>query len=53
MPLWELDLVVHSKHFKDGYPLCWDEGQEGVFEGTWDESQVTCADCIKYMNEVD
>lgn len=50
MPLMELHLVVHAKHFKDGFPLCWDEKQEGLFEGTWDDSLVTCKDCLVHMS---
>lgn len=47
----ELDLPVHAKHFKDGYPLCWDVDQEGLFEGTWDDTEVTCDECLDYMKE--
>jgi hypothetical protein len=41
--------VVHSKHFKDGFPLCWSQDREGVFEGSYDDADVTCPDCRKHM----
>jgi hypothetical protein len=47
----ELDLPVHAKHFKDGFPLCWPMEQEGLFEGTWDDTQVNCPDCLKILEE--
>ena len=53
MPLEEVVLPIHAKHFKDGYPLCWDEGQMGLFEGSWDDSLVTCKDCLYYLTMED
>jgi hypothetical protein len=51
-PLTPNDLPVHAKHYKDGYPLCWPLDKNGTFEGSWDEKDVTCKDCIQYMKEV-
>lgn len=51
MPLIETNLPIHAKHFKDGFPLCWDEGEMGTFEGTWDDTQVTCEKCKYYLEE--
>ncbi len=51
MGLAELMLPVHAKHYKDGYPLCWPMDQEGTFEGTWNDGEVTCRECITYMQE--
>lgn len=51
MGVFEVDLPIHAKHYKDGFPLCWPMAQEGLFEGTWDEGAVTCPDCIDYMKE--
>lgn len=51
MPLTENNLLVHAKHYKDGFPLCWDEGESGTFESSWDDTEVTCKDCITYMKE--
>lgn len=47
----ELNIPVHAKHFKDGYPLCWPMDQEGLFEGTWDDAQVTCPECLKCLED--
>lgn len=51
MPLGEVQLLVHWKHFLDGYPICWNLEQMGVFEGTRIESEVTCPSCIKFLKE--
>lgn len=52
MPLEEVVLPIHAKHFKDGYPLCWDEDTRWtVFEASWDDAKVTCEKCIIYMQE--
>lgn len=51
MALSELDLPIHAKHYKDGYPLCWTMDQEGLFEASFNESDVTCQDCVDYMEE--
>ncbi len=45
------DNEVHLRHFKDGYPLCWDMDQDGEFEGSYDEKDVTCPECPRYLNE--
>lgn len=51
MALRENDLPVHAKHFKDGYPLCWDMDEMGTFEASFDEGDVTCPDCRKIMED--
>lgn len=51
MPLSENNLIVHSKHFKDGYPLCWSMDRMGTFEGSYDEGAVTFKKCIKLLQE--
>lgn len=43
------DEVVHSRHFKDGYPLCWSYDQDGPFVGSYVDAEVTCPDCLRYM----
>jgi hypothetical protein len=50
MGLLELHLLVHAKHWKDGFPLCWGD-ETGTFEASWDDTEVTCPDCINYMKE--
>jgi hypothetical protein len=51
MPLSPNDLLVHAKHYKDGYPLCWELNQEGTFEASWDDTDVTCEECLEYLKE--
>lgn len=41
--------TVHLRHFKDGYPLCWDYDQDGEFEGSYEDEDVTCKECLKHM----
>jgi len=38
-------MIVHWKHYLDGWPLCWDQDEIGSFEGTKEQSEVTCPDC--------
>lgn len=52
MGLEEKDLPIHAKRFKDGYPICWPIDKMGLFEGSFDEGEVTCLDCITYMKEI-
>lgn len=40
---------VHYLHF-DGYPLCWPMDKVGPFQGSRDDPEVTCKECINYMN---
>ena len=42
---------VHSAHFHDGYPLCWTYDQDGPHTSSHDDSQVTCPDCLAYMQD--
>lgn len=51
MGLVKENTVIHVKHFKDGYPLCWDMDQTGTFEGSWNDAEVTCPKCIKHLQE--
>lgn len=44
------DEVVHSRHFYDGYPLCWPMDREGEFKGSYKDEEVTCEACLAYMN---
>lgn len=40
---------VHSRHFYDGYPLCWPMDREGEHTSTNVDADVTCTDCLAYM----
>jgi hypothetical protein len=51
MGLEEMNLVVHVKHFQDGFPLCWGVGQTGTFEASWNEAEITCQACLTYLKE--
>lgn len=51
MGLIDLNLAVHAKHYKDGYPLCWPMDQVGTFEASYNDGEVTCKDCIVYLQE--
>ena len=51
MPLFEASEIVHAKHYKDGYPLCWDMDQDGMFQGSWDDTEVTCQACKDELAE--
>lgn len=42
---------IHLKHFKDGYPLCWPMDKDGSFEGSFDEKEVDCSECLKILAE--
>lgn len=42
---------VHYKHFKDGYPLCWSQDQDGPFQGSYEDHEVTCKECLAYTLE--
>lgn len=44
-------MTTHLRHFLDGYPLCWPMDRDGPFEGSFDETDVTCADCLGYLHE--
>lgn len=41
--------LIHLRHFYDGYPLCWPMNKEGDFQGTRDETQITCPACKKII----
>lgn len=43
--------MIHLRHSIDGYPLCWPMDQEGEFEGTFKDDEVTCLECLKLMKE--
>lgn len=45
--------MIHLAHFLDGYPLCWPQTQEGEFEATAEEDDVTCNDCRRYLDDPD
>lgn len=51
MLLGKKELLVHWKHFLDGYPICWRNGEMGTFEGTRDEQEVTCPACLIFLEE--
>ncbi len=46
---------IHSRHYLDGYPLCWpidaESEEEFVTPTTLEDSEVTCPDCIRHMEE--
>ena len=44
-------LYIHWKHFLDGFPICWPMDQTGPFEGTRNETEVTCPECIKFLED--
>jgi hypothetical protein len=50
---WLSNLIVHMAHFFDGYPLCMDQTVEGVFNTSRKESEVTCKDCTRHLEEMD
>lgn len=41
--------VIHLRHFYDGYPLCWNYDQDGPFEGSYLDAEVTCSECLAWM----
>lgn len=43
--------VVHYAHFFDGYPLCWSQDDDGPHTSTRQDSQVTCPDCLGYLQD--
>lgn len=45
-----MDEEVHLRHFYDGYPLCWTYEQDGEFVGSYEEDEVTCPECRRYMD---
>lgn len=45
------DEPVHKRHFQDGFPLCWDQHQDGTYKATSKEAEVTCPECINYMKD--
>lgn len=51
MPLSENNLIIHVKNFKDGWPLCWSMDKMGTFEGSFNEAETTCTDCIEILKE--
>jgi hypothetical protein len=51
MPLEEVTLPVHAKHYKDGYPLCWPMDKMGTFEASFNDTDVTCKECLMYLEE--
>lgn len=48
-----MDETVHLAHSIDGYPLCevMDKDEDEDFLASYDESEVTCSDCIRYLKE--
>jgi hypothetical protein len=49
MGLIDPDLPVHLKDATDGYPPCWMDLYQELFESSWNEADVTCQDCINYL----
>lgn len=43
--------IVHLRHFKDGYPLCWPLEQEGSFRGSYKEGETTCKKCLAALED--
>lgn len=43
--------MVHLRHALDGYPLCWPMDKDGRFEGSFNETEVTCGGCLRHLNE--
>lgn len=43
--------IVHSAHFHDGYPLCWTYDDDGPHVSSYNDSEVTCPDCLGYMRD--
>jgi len=43
--------MIHLKHSIDGYPLCWPMDKDGEFEGSYNENEVDCPDCIRFLKE--
>ena len=45
--------LVHLRHFRDGYPLCWTQDQEGGFTATPNETLVDCPECLRIIARED
>lgn len=43
--------VIHYRHFKDGFPLCWPLSKQGSFRGSYKESEANCPKCFAILEE--
>lgn len=45
--------MVHLRHAIDGYPLCWPMSRAGRFDGSLQDEDVTCPECLAILREDD
>lgn len=43
--------LVHMRHFRDGYPLCWSDVKDVDFEVSSLKDEVSCQECLDIIRE--